>query len=92
MRMRRIIRLYYPNKRVAFEFNGESFVAFNQALEGYARETVQSLSFQPIQTVAKGYYEVGTNRIVMNSRLTDSESATIHELAHAKNARRKQSV
>ena len=77
---------YYPNKRVAFEFNGESFGAFNRALEGYARETVQSLSFQPIQTVAKGYYEVGTHRIVMNSRLTDSETAKtlIHELAHAK--------
>ena len=77
---------YYPNKRVAFEFNGESFGAFNKALEGYARETVQSLSFQPIQTVAKGYYEVGTHKIVMNSRLTDSEKAKtlIHELAHAK--------
>lgn len=77
---------YYPNKRVAFEFNGESFGAFNKALEGYARETVQSLSYQPIPTVAKGYYEVGTHKIVMNSRLTDSEKAKtlIHELAHAK--------
>ena len=77
---------YYPNKRVAFEFNGESFGAFNKALEGYAQETVQSLSYQPIPTVAKGYYEVGTHKIVMNSRLTDSEKAKtlIHELAHAK--------
>ena len=85
---------YYPNKRVAFEFNGESFGAFNKALEGYARETVQSLSYQPISTVAKGYYEVGTHKIVMNSRLTNSEKAKtlIHELAHARMHGEKQSV
>ena len=77
---------YYPNRREEYGFRGDNLLAFNRAVEMYAREHVESLTFQPIPSVAKGYYELGAHCIVMNSRLSESEKAKtlIHELAHAK--------
>ena len=77
---------YYPNRREEYGFRGDNLLAFNRAVEMYARENVESLTFQPIPSVAKGYYELGTHSIVLNSRLNESEKAKtlIHELAHAK--------
>ena len=77
---------YYPNRREEYGFRGDNLLAFNRAVEVYARENVESLTFQPIPSVAKGYYELGAHRIVLNSRLNESEKAKtlIHELAHAK--------
>ena len=77
---------YYPNRREEYGFRGDNLLAFNRAVEVYARDNVESLTFQPIPSVAKGYYELGTHRIVLNSRLNESEKAKtlIHELAHAK--------
>ncbi|CZR09821.1 protein of unknown function [Trichococcus flocculiformis] len=77
---------YYPNRREEYGFRGDSLLAFNRAVEVYTREHVESLTFQPIPSVAKGYYELGAHRIVLNSRLNESEKAKtlIHELAHAK--------
>ena len=77
---------YYPNRREEYGFRGDSLLPFNRAVEVYTREHVESLTFQPIPSVAKGYYELGAHRIVLNSRLNESEKAKtlIHELAHAK--------
>ena len=77
---------YYPNRREEYGFRGDNLLAFNRAVEVYAREHVESLTFQPIPSVAKGYYELGAHRIVLNSRLNESEKSKtlIHELAHAK--------
>lgn len=77
---------YYPNRREEFAFEGENLQAFTQSLKQYAEKTVTSLTFEPISTVAKGYYEVNSHKIVLNNRLSETETAKtlIHELAHAK--------